>query len=322
MKIKKIHLKFILVCLIASIPLAIQGGFADSDVYYEQAIYTWTNGLLGGGWGVFQQTGKLEFGMQFLFYIEGLVCQDKTFFLIANFILVNLCLYSLLLKCSEISTVKVTSVTIFILIFTYYTYSNTLYVWRTVFALYFFFTCIHAKMVKDKFIFFVLSVTFHYTALLFYVAYYVAKYLPDKKTSSIFYVVVGTVSGYLCIAYLPFIKYFVSGGNSDIFLEAQGEYLKRFIINVSFLFILFSSYINSYDVKKKNLFKMCILLCSLSVAFSMNWQLSWRLFAPAALLGVPLILSSNYKNIPYYMMFLSVFPTLKLMGLLIQGISP
>jgi len=128
--------------------------------------------------------------------------------------------------------------------------------------------------------------------------------------------------GYFILNYLPFIKYFVSGGDEAIFLEPQGEYIKRFIINVSFLLVLLITKVDHFSQVNKNLFKMCILLCALSVVFSMNWQLSWRLFAPAALIGMPLVLAHNKKNYAYYIIALSILPSLKLMILLLQGVSP
>ena len=80
MKIKTLHLKFILVCLIASIPLAIQGGFADSDVYSEQAIYTWANGLLGGGGEFSNKQVSLNLECSFYFILKGYLVKIRHFF--------------------------------------------------------------------------------------------------------------------------------------------------------------------------------------------------------------------------------------------------
>ncbi len=47
------------------------GGFDDSLVYYEQAIYIWNNGLLEGLSSIYHQTNKFEIGMGLIFYLQG-----------------------------------------------------------------------------------------------------------------------------------------------------------------------------------------------------------------------------------------------------------
>ncbi len=44
------------------------GGFDDSLVYYEQAIYIWNNGLLEGLSSIYHQTNKFEIGMGLIFF--------------------------------------------------------------------------------------------------------------------------------------------------------------------------------------------------------------------------------------------------------------
>ncbi len=47
------------------------GGFDDSLVYYEQAIYIWNNGLLEGLSSIYHQTNKFEIGMGLIFLLAG-----------------------------------------------------------------------------------------------------------------------------------------------------------------------------------------------------------------------------------------------------------
>ncbi|CAM7212230.1 EpsG family protein [Citrobacter sedlakii] len=322
MKIKTLHIKFFIISLISIIPLAMQGGFADSQVYYEQAVYTWANGLKEGILGVYEQTGKLEFGMQILFYFEGVFSQNKIYFIIVNCMIVNFCLYSILLKSHDSNNIVIKSTTLFLLFFSYFIYSNTLYVWRTVLALYFFYLCIRSSEKNKRVFFLIVSVTFHYTAVLFALLYYIARYLPNKKLNNILLVFVIIIFSYIIINNFSVIKYFVSGGNETIFLQPEGEYIKRLIINFSFLIVLLLTSTQNFDRNMFNLFKMCILLCALSIVFFNNWQLSWRLFAPSALLGIPLILAYNKNNYAVIIIAASILPSIKLMALLLQGLSP
>ncbi|EEA7926316.1 hypothetical protein AIH50_000001 [Salmonella enterica subsp. enterica] len=113
--------------------------------------------------------------------------------------------------------------------------------------------------------------------------------------------------------FLSYFSFFVSGGELTIFLDKSSDSVKRIIIGVSFLIILIM-----VKVDKKsytwNLYKLSLFFCILSIALYQNWQLSWRVFVPAATLGSVIVLANIRKDniIPFLGMILSAIPTIRI----------
>ncbi|EGA8267392.1 polymerase, partial [Salmonella enterica] len=113
--------------------------------------------------------------------------------------------------------------------------------------------------------------------------------------------------------FLSYFSFFVSGGQLAIFLDKGSDSIKRIIIGVSFLIILIM-----VKVDKKSyswsLYKLSLFFCILSIALYQNWQLSWRIFVPAATLGSAIVLANIRKDniIPFLGVVLSTIPTMRI----------
>ncbi|EFK3856989.1 O55 family O-antigen polymerase, partial [Escherichia coli] len=111
------------------------------------------------------------------------------------------------------------------------------------------------------------------------------------------------------------------GGELSLFMSQDNEALKRLIISGTFLFLLLMINLES-ETNNWVLYKLSLFFCILSIFLCDNWQLSWRVFVPAAILGTAIILSNIKKKDSVVLLgiTLSIIPTFRLIfNLLILG---
>ncbi|EAB9864496.1 polymerase, partial [Salmonella enterica subsp. salamae] len=107
-KKKSIFVFLGLLCsILLALPLAMQGGFDDSLVYYSQADYIWSYGLYDGLRAIYIQTNKFEPAMGLLFFIEGFIVTEKFYFLLLNLTLVNFITVLIYIKINEQSNTSI-----------------------------------------------------------------------------------------------------------------------------------------------------------------------------------------------------------------------
>ncbi|EDV0459455.1 polymerase, partial [Salmonella enterica subsp. enterica] len=151
----------LLCSLFFALPLAMQGGFDDSLVYYSQADYIWSYGLYDGLRAIYIQTNKFEPAMGLLFFIEGFIVTGKFYFLLVNLALVNFITVLIYIKINEQSNASINFIYAILLLSTYYIFSNNIYVWRTIISLYFFVLFVFSKSKSCKVFYFSLGFLFH-----------------------------------------------------------------------------------------------------------------------------------------------------------------
>ncbi|EAA2984910.1 polymerase, partial [Salmonella enterica subsp. diarizonae] len=163
-KKKSIFVFLGLLCsILLALPLAMQGGFEDSLIYYSQADYIWSYGLYDGLRAIYIQTNKFEPAMGLLFFIEGFIVTEKFYFLLLNLALVNFITVLIYIKINEESNASISFIYAILLLSTYYIFSNNIYVWRTIISLYFFILFVFSNSKSCKVIFFSLGFLFHYS---------------------------------------------------------------------------------------------------------------------------------------------------------------
>ncbi|EJS3276765.1 polymerase [Salmonella enterica] len=313
-KKKSIFVFLGLLCsILLALPLAMQGGFEDSLIYYSQADYIWSYGLYDGLRAIYIQTNKFEPAIGLLFFIEGFLVTEKFYFLLLNLTLVNFITVLIYVKINEESNTSISFIYAILLLSTYYIFSNNIYVWRTIISLYFFILFVFSESKSCKVIFFSLGFLFHYSFLLFYFCYIICKFNKSSLKFFLIYAFLFSLFISNALNFLSYFSFFVSGGELTIFLDKGSDSIKRIIIGVSFLIILIM-----VKVDKKSyswsLYKLSLFFCILSIALYQNWQLSWRIFVPAATLGSAIVLANIRKDniIPFLGVVLSTIPTMRI----------
>ncbi|MBA0198317.1 MULTISPECIES: EpsG family protein [Pectobacterium] len=309
-------LKCTIISLLAAIPMAMQGVFEDSEVYYQQALNIWVSGLDDALSTLVIQTGKLEWGFQFILFLEKPFVDGEFSFILLNVILVNLCVIHMASMIANKSGGRLSIYAIVCIVSSYFVLSNTLYVWRTIYAIYFLFLGINARTIILSVILILLSISFHYTAAIFYFLYLAAKRMPDNKVFIFILAFLASLILFLCISYIPFLDGFVSAGGTDVFLSSEGALWKRLIIGV-FLLVCLMCYSPEND--NNDLYKFSVILCSMSIFLSFNYQLSWRIFVPAALFGICLLINHRKNALLNLLLFCSCLPSIRIFYLLSTG---
>ncbi|MBC6500479.1 polymerase [Citrobacter freundii] len=310
-----------LLSLLCSLPLAIQGGFDDSLVYYEQAIYIWNNGLLDGLSAIYYQTNKFEVGMGLLFHLQVFFGEGRFVFILLNLALVNFLSILIYLKINNEVRISPSLLCASLMLMSYYVFSNNIYVWRSIICLYFLVLMIYSKTKCKKTIFIVLGLLFHYSFILFLCVYYFCRL---NKTSKFKFVIISIIISFIISKFLYWMSYasfFVSGGELSLFMSQDNDALKRLIISGTFLFLLLMINLES-ETNNWVLYKLSLFFCILSILLCDNWQLSWRVFVPAAILGTAIILSNIKRKDGLVLLgvTLSIIPTFRLIyNLLILG---
>ncbi|HCZ3600944.1 TPA: O55 family O-antigen polymerase, partial [Escherichia coli] len=279
------------------------------------------NGLLEGLSSIYHQTNKFEIGMGLFFYLQGFLGEGRFVFILLNLFLVNFLAVLIYLKINDEVRISPSLLCVTLMLMSYYVFSNNIYVWRSIICLYFLVLMIYSKTKYKKIIFIGLGLLFHYTFILFLCVYYFCRV---NKIGKFKFVIVSIIISFIISNFLYWMSYaslFVSGGELSLFMSQDNEALKRLIISGTFLFLLLMINLES-ETNNWVLYKLSLFFCILSIFLCDNWQLSWRVFVPAAILGTAIILSNIKKKDSVVLLgiTLSIIPTFRLIfNLLILG---
>ncbi|AYH23961.1 hypothetical protein [Pectobacterium parmentieri] len=311
--------KCTIISLLAAIPMAMQGLFEDSEIYYQQAMKVWDGGLADALSSLVIQTGKLEWGFQVILFLEKPFVGDEFSFILINFVLINLCILHMASIIGNKTGLNLNIYAIICIVSSYFVLSNTLYFWRTIYAIYFLFLGVNNRSIIWTVLLIGLSISFHYTAAIFYILYLAAKRMPDGKFFIVKISFLTSFILFLSITYIPFLDSFVSvgGGGAEVFLSTEGELWKRLVIGV-FLLICLMCY--KPENENKNLYKFSVFLCCISIFLSFNYQLSSRTFVPAALVGMCLLINTRGNIILNVLLLVSCLPSIRIFYLLSTGV--
>lgn len=118
-----------LLALSISVAFSIQGGFQDSLVYYEQFTIIKRVGLYESISLITEHTGKLEPGMILVFFVQSFFIDSLNSFLIVNLLIINLLLIGLYFSYNNSTngSNRFSYLAITILLLSYYTFSNYIY---------------------------------------------------------------------------------------------------------------------------------------------------------------------------------------------------
>lgn len=316
----KNYLYIFFVSALMSLPMTIYGTFQDSAVYYEHANIMWDYGVINGIKNIILTTGKFEPFTPFIFYIQGGVSKNETFFLFLNLFLCNFIILYMYNKIIRDTSVKIGILFFLLISSSYFVFSNVMYVWRSIYAVFFMFLFVLSKGSIKRSIFFILSILSHKSVILFYLMFFVTKMIKStNRKTFLFFSLLTVLIMHLVIKNMSFLSLFVAGGNLDVFLSSSGDTWIRIIVNLFAIFVLMLS---SYsDIRFELLWRFAMLGLFLSTAFYFNWQLMSRVALPALLLTPFLVLISNgrYKKYAIICLSCSIFPTLRLIFLFISG---
>ncbi|MCP1289061.1 MULTISPECIES: EpsG family protein [Chromobacterium] len=303
---------------IVSLPMAFNGVFADSDIYYSQSQLLWTMGLRDGIEYIFFRTGKVEIGFLIVLYLEQYIANSEFIFIFINCLISNILFFQLYIKLSETSSITFKKA--FILFFCYFSFSNAMYVWRTIISVYFLVLSIKSNSKLLSILFLAIAFSFHYSAIIFVSIYLLSTFLPNKKTLTVLFAIFLSLSFFFTESILQSFDFVMSAQSAEIYTEANNDQWKRIFIGLYLLFVILLCDWNSSNFKHIHLFKFCAILSILSVFASSNYQLSWRIHAPVEIIAPCLVLATQRSNRNSILLLaLSTIPTFRLMFLLFTG---
>ncbi|MDC7689658.1 hypothetical protein [Vogesella indigofera] len=316
---------FILSTAIA-FPLSIFGGMADSLLYFGQAQLLWDDGLLDGIIAITGQTGKLELILPILFYLEKPLKLQEFGFILLNGALVNLAVaHTAIILSKNISNKSTSIYGIFAILFSYIIYSNTLYIWRSIFSVYLLILAVTNSKAAWKIAFLVLGCLMHLSTVIFYGIYLFCtlKFIPKNKSLFFIFSILVATAINIGFQYMQFLSAFVSTeGGMEVFTGTQGNLAIRIIINL-YLIFLAAIYTQNLDNKvETSLWRFCTIIVISSTAMADNWHLSWRIAAPAMVILPCLIFSSarqKRNKLAKLSIYLSILPSIRLIYLFFTG---
>lgn len=318
-------LLFIFAIVIATIPFYYLKPFQDSLIYWEQAKLVWNNGFIITISEIYSQTNKIEPFILIIFYIEGLLgLTDSGAFLFSNTLACNILVVISAIRLANSNNSRLNFYLILLILVSYPIFSNTLYIWRTIFAICFFILSITNEKFKYKTIFFIFSISSHQSIILFYFIYIILSKLSKlSKLNTLFYSSVIGFSLYFLINKFTFLSYFISADIS-VFLKAGQDTIIRIFINIYCILILL--FISSRSRIHHNLVIFSIFLLVISLFLNFNWQMMSRISAPALILTPLLALSTNpgkqKQFIIYVLLFAGLIPTFRIIYLIIFDTYP
>ncbi|EOT0571051.1 hypothetical protein ABM011_01780 [Morganella morganii] len=316
---------FLLAIIIATVPFYYLKPFQDSLIYWEQAKLIWSDGIITTIEEIYKQTNKVEPLILIAFYLEGLLgLTDSGQFIFSNILICNILIIISAIKILKLNNLIFKVHFVLLILISYLIISNTLYIWRSIYAICFLVLCIANDKLKYKIFFFVLSVLSHQSIILFYFIYFVLCKIPNKSKKNILaYSGVIGLSLYFTINEFMFLSYFISGEVSVFFSSGQ-DTLIRIFINIYCVLILLL--IVSKNNTHYNLVNFCIFLLIISLFLNFNWQIMWRISAPALILTPILALSTmpgkQKKIIIYSALFVSLMPAFRIFYLIIFDTYP
>ncbi|WP_404273524.1 hypothetical protein [Yersinia similis] len=313
---------FLLALFIAT-TFSIQGGFQDSLVYYEQFSIIKRNGLYESIDLIADHTGKLEPGMFLVFFIQSFFVESLSLFLIVNLLIINLLLVGLYFSYnnSMYGTPRFSYLAITILLLSYYTFSNYIYIWRSIYAFYFIGMYCLSINKSRRFVFLVLSCLFHFSSIVYILLFYMIRTISLNKLSVIVLSFLMSIFIVILLVFVPeSVTLLTSGNGQGIFTTVDSEVyviIRRLVISLSLVSILL---VYNPPEKFRNLYNLVLTLSIISAVLVFNAQLSWRVLAPAAVLGTVLLVNtSKHKSIIYFLLVLSTIPSLRIIYLLSIG---
>lgn len=318
------HLFFsFLLALSISIAFSIQGGFQDSLVYYAQFTTIKKFGLYESINLIAERTGKLEPGMILVFFIQSFFINSLNSFLIVNLLIINLLLVSLYFSYNNSTNItpQFSYLAIAILLLSYYTFSNYIYIWRSIYS--FYFIGIYYLSINKRYGFFylVISCLFHFSSVAYILILFIIRAVNLSKLSVVGLSLLMSFFIILVLILIPEIVTLLTAGNGrETFLTLDNDayvIIRRLVISLFLVFILL---VYTPPVQLKQLYNFVLTLSILSIIFVFNAQLSWRVLAPAAVLGTVLLVNtSGHKSIIYFLLVLSIIPSLRIIYLLSIG---
>lgn len=321
---------YFMLCFILSaataFPLAIFGGMADSLLYFGQAQLLWDDGLLDGMIAIIGQTGKFELVLPILFYLEKPLNLQEFGFVLLNGTLVNLAVaHTATILSKRLSNKSTSAYSMFAILFSYLIYSNTLYIWRSIFAIYLLILAITNSKTTSKVVFLVLGCLMHLSTIIFYGIYLLCTLRFTPKNKAIFFLFSTIIAAAINIGFqhMQFLNAFVSTeGGMEVFTGTQGNIAIRIIINLYLIFLAAIYTQNLDDKVELFLWRFCTILAISSTAMADNWHLSWRIAAPAMIILPCLILSSAQQKrnqLAKLAIYLSILPSIRLIYLFFTG---
>lgn len=313
----------ILFALLISAAFSAQGGFQDSLIYYEQFMLVKNLGVYETLNLINLQSGKFEPGIIFIFYIQSFFIDSQSSFLFINLLMINLLLVNLYFlyneDCSDSSNLSLLALVL--LLFSYYTFANYIYIWRSVYS--FYFIALYCLSIKKKhhFVFLILAFIFHLSSVVYILLYLLISRLHLSKLGVISISFFISIFILMLIFSLPeTVSLLTSGNGVNVFLTLDVDIytiLRRALIALLFTFILL---IYSPPEKLQVLYNLILMLSILSIIFSFNAQLSWRIFSPAAILGTVLLINASHNRVVIYsLLLISTIPSLRIIYLFSTG---
>lgn len=312
-----------LLALSISVAFSIQGGFQDSLVYYEQFTIIKRVGLYESISLITEHTGKLEPGMILVFFIQSFFIDSLNSFLIVNLLIINLLLVGLYFSYNNSTngSNRFSYVAITILLLSYYTFSNYIYIWRSIYAFYFIGIYYLSINKRYSFVYLIISCLFHFSSIAYILIFFMVRTLNLSKLSVVGLSLLISLFIILLLILIPeTVTLLTSGNGQGIFVTLDNEVyviIRRLVISLYLVFILL---IYTPPVQLKQLYNLVLTLSILSIIFVFNAQLSWRVLAPAAVLGTVLLVNTpRYKSIIYLLLVFSIIPSLRIIYLLSIG---
>lgn len=269
------------------------------------------------------QSGKFEPGIIFIFYIQSFFIDSQNYFLFINLLMINLLLVNLYFLynegCSDSSNLSLLALVL--LLFSYYTFANYIYIWRSVYSFYFIaLYCLSTKK-KHHFVFLFLAFIFHFSSVVYILLYLLVSRIKLNKLGVISISFIISISILMLIFSIPeTVSLLTSGDGVNVFLTLDMDtytILRRTLIASLFTFILL---IYNPPEKLRVLYNLILMLSVLSIIFSFNAQLSWRIFSPAAILGTVLLINTSHNRvIIYFLLLISTIPSLRIIYLFSTG---
>jgi hypothetical protein len=303
---------------IVSLPMFVNGGFADSSCYYNQALGIWNHGFISGFKLVFEQTGKFEPFIYFVFYLEGFFIHNEKAFILLNVFLCNLLILNIFYLFVTDENKRYKYIYFFLSIASYFIFSNTMYVWRNIYSIFFLILAIKSDSKKYCLLFFIAAILSNKSAILFIMIYwFCSNTLVFNRTKFILFSILSSIIVYYSIGHISFLSDFVSGGNLNTFLSSNGgDSYQRVIIN-GYVFAVLLLTVFYKNKKNESIWRFLFLTLCISTCLYFNFQLMWRISVPAMILAPLMIVisenrvSSN-KKIGILLLFLSLIPSIRI----------
>lgn len=317
--------------LIQGFALGSFGSFQDSANYFELYESISSLGVYEGAVNFAAQTLKIEPLIVILFGIENFFIRPvltEYLFLVVNITLLNVILALVMYPLMDESCRRTRYALIFgfFIMSGYLVFSKELYFWRNIISFAFFILMARSES-RYRYVWAIFSILAHSSFIIFISIFALLIYISNINRANVYRMfMVGTCGSIFLIQQFPDLFGLVtSGGDVSVFLAVGGEHTIKIWLSILFSLLILALVHSDYmeNNKLRPLYLFCLTLVLASLFSYESYHLMNRIFLPASIIigFLPFLISGSKLRfeISRVLIFLSVLPTVRLIGMLFSG---